>query len=162
MKKMKMKAVELWEKPSFPEYGWYILVPAEKIEEGASVDGYIFPEVSAENVNVDSLAILLNFLLSEKAKNLENFVWPEDIEDFVSKIVGHEVRAKGVENYITPDNVLVWANGEFSNLLNWETVRYYGYWDGHNWVYLERGDIFSSVTYNPKEKISLDIWDGSN
>lgn len=152
-----MKKIQLWERPGFTEYeGWHIVVPAEEIIRGVFLDGYIFPEVSGDDE--DNVVPLLN----EKLRTLEEpLTWYEDVEDFVSQILGRKVEIKGVEGYISSESILVWVDGEFSNLLYWETVWYYEYWDGSNWRTLESEGGYA-VTYDPKEKVSLDTFDGSN
>jgi len=161
----KVKKV-IWEQEAFgaEDSKKAYLLDIEDIEERVDVDADYFLFIHNVDANKDELNKMISEYDTEKnlVDNMDNiieflqFMGYEDAEyDTISYQEPYPVR----EEQLCFDM----QDGKFCNLLDFDTVKVYPYWDGSNHKFLALNDMITETEVEIiDDEVSLDEWDGRN
>lgn len=116
-------------------------------------------------INLDELNAKCKAFVEEN--NIGSWIGHDELEEFFQTVTLHPAKITGVDFYGNPDEYkfsIIYDpnNGEFHLGSEWDTIKVFEYWDGHNFVTKTDEETIEYVVEVSEEKIDLDEWNGRN
>jgi hypothetical protein len=119
-----------------------------------------------ESVDLGDLNAKLKAYMEEN-DDISGWLGYDELEKFFQVINLHPTNITGIDFYGNPDehndSIIYDPNvGEFHLGKDWDVIKVYEYWDGHNWITKSGEEAIEYVVEVEEEQVNLDEWNGSN